>query len=283
MDVSMAVNPNPHLPAPTTAVPAPYQPGQAASSSAPAARGAVRTLSPGSSQTQQQQSSADRRRLHQLAIEELKTINKDVSYSHKQWDEDERKMSGKLKELQAVEEYRVVQVVDWPPHTVLSTRWAGRQRLDGTWKMRIVARGFEQWLSGDEDFFAGTHRLAALRTMLTVAAITGNPVAFGDCHAAFYQSPMPKDAPDVFVRPPPEAEVPEGKCWKCLQAFQGLKASPKAWGDHSTEVLVREHQYRQLISDSAVYSKTGTQGKASDATLLRHMDDIGATGPEEAL
>ena len=66
-----------------------------------------------------------------------------------------------------------------------------RQRLDGSYKVRLVARGFEQTVSSDADFFAGMPKLTTLRGLLTKAALHGNPVAFGDCHSAFHQSPMP--------------------------------------------------------------------------------------------
>ena len=60
--------------------------------------------------------------------------------------------------------------------------------------MRLVARGFEQTVSSDTDFYAGTPKLTTLRALLTIAALHGNPVAFGDCHSAFHQSPMPSDS-----------------------------------------------------------------------------------------
>ena len=60
--------------------------------------------------------------------------------------------------------------------------------------MRLVARGFEQTVSSDTSFYAGTPTLTTLRALLTIAALHGNPVAFGDCHSAFHLSPMPTDS-----------------------------------------------------------------------------------------
>ena len=47
--------------------------------------------------------------------------------------------------------------------------------------MRLVARGFEQTVNSDADFFAGTPKPTTMRALLTIAALHGNPVAFGDC------------------------------------------------------------------------------------------------------
>ena len=55
-------------------------------------------------------------------------------------------------------------------------------------------------------FYAGTPKLTTLRGPLTIAALNGNPVAFGDCHSAFHQSPMASESEPVYVEPGPEAQ-----------------------------------------------------------------------------
>ena len=78
----------------------------------------------------------------------------------------------------------MVEVVDRPQSKqVLSARWVSKQRLDGAYKVRLVAREFEQTVSSDADFFAGTPKLTTLRGLLSIAALHRNPVAFEDCHS----------------------------------------------------------------------------------------------------
>ena len=67
--------------------------------------------------------------------------------------------------------------------------------------MRLVAGGFEQTVSSDTDFYAGTPKLTTLRALLTIAARHGSPEAFGYCHSAFHKSPMPSDSEPVCVEP----------------------------------------------------------------------------------
>ena len=77
--------------------------------------------------------------------------------------------------------------------------------------MRLVERGFEQTVNSDAFFFAGTPKLTTLRGLLTIAALDGNPVAIGDCHSAFHQSPMPSESEPVCVKPAREAQLDSSK------------------------------------------------------------------------
>ena len=80
--------------------------------------------------------------------------------------------TAKVNELRNMDNFGVVEVVDRPQsQQVLSTRWVSKQRLDGSNKVRLVARGFEQTVSSDTDVYAGTPKLTTLRALLTIAAI----------------------------------------------------------------------------------------------------------------
>ena len=65
--------------------------------------------------------------------------------------------TAKVNELLNMDKCGVVEVVDRPQsQQVISTRWVSTQRLDGSYEVRLVARGFEQTVSSDTDFYAGT-------------------------------------------------------------------------------------------------------------------------------
>ena len=173
------------------------------------------------------------------------------------------------------------EVVDRPQsQQVLSTRWVSKRRLDGSYKVRLAARGFEHMFTSDAFFFAGTPKLTTLRGLLTIAALHGNPVAFGGCHSAFHQSPMPSESEPVYVEPAPEAQLDSSK-GLCKKAVQGLMIFPQAWCIHSTQ-KINDMSYNQLISDPSTCVKKCTQ-RSEDSILLRHMDDVVGTGPDEQL
>ena len=116
---------------------------------------------------------------------------------------------------------------------ILSTRWVSKQRLDGSYKVRLVARGFEQTVSSDTDFYAGTPKLTTVRALFTIAAIHGNPVALGDCQSAFHQPPMPIESEPVHVEPAPEAQVDSFQGIALQESFSRTQdLSPSLWYSH---------------------------------------------------
>ena len=86
---------------------------------------------------------------------------------------------------------------------------------------------------------------------------------------------------EVYVEPAPEAQLDSSKVWLCKKAFQGLKISPQAWSIHSTQ-RINDMNNNQLISDPSTYVKKRAQ-RSDDSILLRQMDDVVGTGPEEHL
>ena len=87
---------------------------------------------------------------------EISTLTKDQKALH----------TAKVNELRNMDNFGVVEIVHRPQsQQVLSTRWVSKQRLDGSYRVRLVARGFEQTLSSDTDFYAGTPKLTTLRAL----------------------------------------------------------------------------------------------------------------------
>ena len=93
---------------------------------------------------------------------EISTLTKDRKALH----------TAKVNELRHMDNFGLVEVVDRPQsQQVLSTRWVPKQRLDGSYKVKLVALGFEQIVSSDTEFYAGTPKLTTLRALLTIAGI----------------------------------------------------------------------------------------------------------------
>ena len=61
--------------------------------------------------------------------------------------------TAKVNELLNMDKCGVVEVVDRPQsQQFISTRWVSKQRLDGSYEVRLLARGCEQTVSSDTDF-----------------------------------------------------------------------------------------------------------------------------------
>ena len=122
--------------------------------------------------------------------------------------------------------------------------WTEDQKAQHTAKQKDLLKHGQVWCggSGQEDL----SRLPVMMQILmlecqssrlcevifTIAVVHRNPVAFGDCHSAFHQSPMPSESEPMYVEPLRNAHVVSFKVCLCNTAFQGLKISPQAWGIH---------------------------------------------------
>ena len=62
----------------------------------------------------------------------------------------------------------------------LAIRWVDKDDYH-TAKSRLTARGYEQELTGQENFYSATPQPATLRVLLVLAQALGLTVAVGDC------------------------------------------------------------------------------------------------------
>ena len=155
-----------------------------------------------------------------------------------------------------------LEVVDRPQsQQVLSTRWVSKQRLDGSYKVRLVARGFEQMVSSDTDFYAGAPKLTTLRALLTIAAAH---FINHRCQVTQNQSMWSQHRKHSWTLP---------KYGFARKLFKDSRFSLQAWGIHSTR-RINDMSHNQLISDPSTCVKKRSQ-RSEDSTLLRHMDDAG--------
>ena len=122
-----------------------------------------------------------------------------------------------------------------------------------TAKSRLTARGYEQELTGQENFYSATPQPATLRVLLVLAQALGLTVAVGDCAQAFLQAPLLEKS-DVWVTPPPEAEVKPGRARLPLKTLPDLQGGPAAWGHHATRVKEERYGLIQSARDPCVHS-----------------------------
>jgi hypothetical protein len=180
-----------------------------------------------------------------------------------------------MQHLQQLVEHEVYEVLELPQGVrPLSIRWVEKDDYQ-TAKARLTVRGFEQALSGDEQFYSATPNAATLRMLLVVAQALGLSVVVGDCAQAFLQAPL-QEKEDVWVRPPVEACCPPGYGWKLKKTMPGLKGGPAAWGAHATKTKLELYNLTPSVHDPCVHSNPKEKVWA-----LRHMDDYLCVGPYE--
>ena len=112
---------------------------------------------------------------------------------------------------------------------VLSHRW-----VDKPHRSRYTVRGYEQELTGSEDFYAPTPLSCLVKTILVCAEREGHTVCFGDCTGAFLQSDLLEE---IYVELPAEAQEPADVVWRLHKALPGVKGGPVAWGARIDGIL----------------------------------------------
>ena len=193
--------------------------------------------------------------------------------SHIEWDEDEERVwKHRLKhieDLKANQTYERVQRQN-VSQKILSHRW-----VDKPHRSRYTVRGYEQELTGSEDFYAPTPLSCLVKTLLVCAERDGHTVYFGDCTDAFLQSDLLEE---IYVEPPAEAQEPADVVWRLHKALPGLKGGPVAWGTRIDGILGSPPlNFRRSRVDPCLW--TNSEG----VRIGRHMDDFIKTGPPVAV
>ena len=94
-----------------------------------------------------------------------------------------------------------------------------------------------------------------------------NPVAFGDCHSAFHQSPTPSESEPVCGA----SASSTGGPFQGLALQESVSRFRHSLGGIQSTQKINDMSYDQLISDLSNYVKKRTQ-RQDDSILLRHMD-----------
>ena len=88
-------------------------------------------------------------------------------------------------------------------------------------------------------------------------------------------------APQPLLEPYTRQWCQTPRRWTCPTCLQEQPSGCVTWGIHSAQ-KINHTSYDQLISDPSTYVKKGTQ-RSDDSILLRHMDAVVGTGPDEHL
>ena len=118
--------------------------------------------------------------------------------------------------------------------------------------------------------------------MLVDAALKGHVTAIGDCSGAFYQSPLNSDGTEsqVWIEPPPEAELGPSYIWEAVSAFPGFKEAPRAWDTYSANVLTNSMQMEHSRYDGCLFYRFEPSREQFEEKAGRYIDDFLVTGPE---
>uniref|UniRef100_A0A0A9YB70 Copia protein n=1 Tax=Lygus hesperus TaxID=30085 RepID=A0A0A9YB70_LYGHE len=152
---------------------------------------------------------------------------------------------------------------------LIDTRWIFTMKdQDGQdlKKARLVARGFQQQISIEEDIYAPVARMTTLRILLSLAVDLDLRIHQMDVKAAFLKG---------VLKEPVYIKVPEGvNCdrdrmvCKLTKSLYGLKNAPKSWNDVLNSELLQLSFERCLVDPCLYFMKNAC------TYLLVWVDDI---------
>ena len=183
--------------------------------------------------------------------------------------------NAKITELQSWKVHGVFKEIDKAEATspLITTRWilTDKEDIDKTVykKARLVIRGFQDVDKDSVISESPTAHTESLKMMLAVLPTLGFRPKKIDISTAFLQGKSL--CRPVFIKPPPEADVIDGKCWMLLKGVYGLTDASRMWYERVNEVLVHGGFQRSLV-DPALYFKY-EKGQVISVVLF-HVDDF---------
>lgn len=158
--------------------------------------------------------------------------------------------------------------VKWPINKkVIQSKWVFKIKTDGTFKARLVARGFQQQCDDMYDIYAPVAKLCTFRILLVIACIFKLPVFHMDVQSAFLYGDINDE---VYMSLPGKDKNNSSTVCKLNKSIYGLKKSPKCWNS-KFDSLIKRKGFLQSQNDFCLYYKNSVKSKIY---VLLYVDDI---------
>jgi hypothetical protein len=180
-------------------------------------------------------------------------------------------------EMDALAKLKVWSLVDLPQgHKAVKSKWAFKQKTDGHYRARLVAKGFTQieGVDFDKTFSPVTH-FESLQLVLALAMLEDWEIHQMDVKSAFLHGDLDEE---IYMEQPIGFVVAgqEHKVCKLQKALYSLKQASCAWNLQFHGVL-NELSFTQMYSDAGVYVYHLQEGGDSVIIIL-YVDDITILG-----
>lgn len=186
--------------------------------------------------------------------------------------EDENCRLAKQEELNKLKEYDVYEIVDKKDHNCISTRWIMTYKGEKI-KGRLVARGFEEEALFQKD--SPTVSKSGINFIMMITCLKGWIIKTTDIRSAFLQGKMLER--DVYIKPPVEAKIEDGKIWKLKKCLYGLSDASRQFYMSVREVLLQIGCKQSICDHSFFYfEREGTL----EGVVVSHIDDFLHAGSE---
>ena len=154
-----------------------------------------------------------------------------------------------------------------PEHTIIGSRWVFKVKTDGTFKARLVVKGYRQKQGIDyHETFAAVSRMESVRAIVAAAVLRGWKIRHLDAKTAFLHG----DADTALYMELPEGFQEEGYVCRLRRSLYGLKQAPRIWY-HCVKRLLTKHNFTMAESDNCVFYR-------DNCVICVYVDDFLVAG-----
>jgi len=135
-------------------------------------------------------------------------------------------------------------------------------------KARLSARGDQISNSEVGDVYSPVASWPAIRYYLALTTRLGLTPLQLDFDAAYLNADLKEE---VYMRPPPGYELPDGKLWKIVKSLYGLRQSGKNWNELLNTQLL-SLGFKPMEEEPCLYSRVNAKGAIT--ILFVYVDDV---------
>ena len=158
---------------------------------------------------------------------------------------------------------------------VIPCKWVFKVKPDGTFKARLVVKGFHQREGIDyAELFAPVSSYNSLRVLMALAAHEDCEIIQLDISSAFLHGELEEEI--YMEQPEGYAEGGSGKVCLLRKALYGLKQAPRQWW-HRLKQKLTKLGFTPIASDPSLYVRREADG--STTILASFVDDLLIVGP----
>ncbi|KAJ6088415.1 Copia-like polyprotein/retrotransposon [Penicillium sp. IBT 16267x] len=133
----------------------------------------------------------------------------------------------------------------------LPLRWVFKIKADGTYKARLVVKGFRQRLTDFGQIYASVAKAMTFKVFIALTALHRLELNYMDIVAAFLHAELKEQ---IYVDlPEPFAAEPD-KCGLLMKTLYGLKQSPREWHNIIKDALIAAG-FSQSDADHCLFIK----------------------------
>ena len=179
----------------------------------------------------------------------------------------------KQEELQKLKDFETYEEVEDKGQNRISTTWVLSMKGEGV-KARLVARGFEDEATFRKD--SPTFGKSIMRIILAIAASKNWKGKTTDIKSAFLQGKVMDR--EVYLQPPKEAGLAEGRLWKLKRCLYGLNDAARQFFQSVVDSMIQLGCQQSRYDPALFFLK---QNGDLVGMMASHIDDFLHAGTDE--